>query len=102
MRSPSKAKKYHSAGRSSKIYPHSTSKVKEYGYGVLRSIPSELTAKYGVRLTYSAEVAKLASDGRNSVLDIKKMLDAQFPDSDSLESVMKYVELLKEAGLLEY
>lgn len=86
----------------SKIYPHSTSKVKEYGYGVLRSIPSELTAKYGVRLTYSAEVAKLASDGRNSVLDIKKMLDAQFPDSDSLESVMKYVELLKEAGLLEY
>lgn len=86
----------------SKIYPHSTSKVKEYGYGVLRSIPSELTAKYGVRLTYSAEVAKLASDGRNSVLDIKKMLDAQFPDSDSLESVMKYIELLKEAGLLEY
>lgn len=86
----------------SKIYPHSTSKVKEYGYGVLRSIPSELTAIYGVRLTYSAEVAKLASDGRNSVLDIKKMLDAQFPDSDSLESVMKYVELLKEAGLLEY
>ncbi len=86
----------------SKIYPHSTSKVKEYGYGVLRSIPSDLTAKYGVRLTYSAEVAKLASDGKNSVLDIKKMLDAQFPDSDSLESVMKYIELLKEAGLLEY
>ena len=86
----------------SKIYPHSTSKVKEYGYGVLRSIPSDLTAKYGVRLTYSAEVAKLASDGKNSVLDIKKMLDAQFPDSDSLDSVMKYIELLKEAGLLEY
>lgn len=86
----------------SKIYPHSTSKVKEYGYGVLRSIPAELTAKYSIRLTYSAEVAKLASDGKNSVLDIKKMLDAQFPDSDSLDSVMKYIELLKEAGLLEY
>jgi hypothetical protein len=86
----------------SKIYPHSTSKVKEYGYGVLRSIPSDLTAKYGVRLTYSAEVAKLANDGKNSVLDIKKMLDAQFPDSDSLDSDMKYIELLKEAGLLEY
>ena len=39
---------------------------------------------------------------KNSVLDIKKMLDAQFPDSDSLESVMKYVEMLKEAGLVEY
>lgn len=86
----------------SKIFPHSTSKVKEYGYGVLRSIPAELAAKYGIRLTYSAEVAKLASYGKNSVLDIKKMLDAQFPDSDSLESVMKYIELLKEAGLLEY
>lgn len=86
----------------SKIFPHSTSKVKEYGYGVLRSIPAELAAKYGIRLIYSAEVAKLASYGKNSVLDIKKMLDAQFPDSDSLESVMKYIELLKEAGLLEY
>jgi hypothetical protein len=62
--------------------------------------------KYGQSRTsgarYGSEIAKLSTDGKNSVLDIKKMLDAQFPDSDSLESVMKYVELLKEAGLVEY
>lgn len=89
-----------------KIIPHSTAKVKEYGYGVLRSVPRELNAKYGLSgagaVTYGSEIAKLASDGKNSVLDIKKMLDAQFPDSDSLESVVKYIEMLKEAGLLEY
>ena len=90
----------------SKIYPCSTSKVKEYGYGVLRSIPRELTAKYGFdkrgSITYSAEIAKLTVGGKNSILDIKKMLDAQFPDPDSLEAVTKYVEMLKEAGLVEY
>jgi len=90
----------------SKIYPSSTSKVKEYGYGVLRSIPRELTAKYGFdkrgSITYSAEIAKLTVGGKNSILDIKKMLDAQFPDPDSLEAVTKYVEMLKEAGLVEY
>ncbi len=90
----------------SKIFPHSTSKVKEYGYGVLRSIPRDLMEKYGQSRTsgaiYGSEIAKLTADGKNSVLDIKKMLDAQFPDSDSLEEVMKYIEMLKEAGLVEY
>lgn len=90
----------------SKIFPRSTSKVKEAGYGVLRSIPQDLMGKYGQSRTsgarYGSEIAKLSTDGKNSVLDIKKMLDAQFPDSDSLESVMNYVEMLKEAGLVEY
>ncbi len=36
----------------------------------------------------------------NYILDIKKMLDAQFPDSDSLETVTRYLEMLKEAGLI--
>ena len=90
----------------SKVFPKSTAKVKEYGYGVLRSIPAELMAKYGFdkrgAVLNGAEIAKLTTTGTNSILDIKKMLDAQFPTTDSLETVTKYVEMLKEAGLVTY
>ena len=89
-----------------KIYPKSTSKVKEFGYGVLNSVPRELMAKYGFAqrgaVKNGAEIAKLATNGTNSILDIKKMLDAQFPSTDSLETVTKYIEMLKEAGLVTY
>lgn len=90
----------------SKVYPRSTSKVKEYGYGVLRTIPDELNEKYGFdkrgSIIYGAEIAKLTVGGKNSILDIKKMLDAQFPKTDSLETVSRFIEMLKEAGLVEY
>ncbi len=85
----------------SKIYPRSTDKVKETGYGVARSIPRELMTKYG-NATYGSEIGKLTVGGKNSILDIKKMLDAQFPNSDSLETITKYLEMLKEAGLVTY
>ena len=89
-----------------KIYPKSTAKVKEFGYGVLNTIPRELMAKYGFAqrgaVKNGAEIAKLTTNGTNSILDIKKMLDAQFPSTDSLETVTKYIEMLKEAGLVTY
>ncbi len=90
----------------SKIYPRSTEKVKESGYGVTRTIPSELMAKYGFdkrgAIGYGSEIGKMTVGGNNSILDIKKMLDAQFPDPDSLEAITKYLEMLKEAGLVTY
>ena len=90
----------------SKVYPKSTAKVKEYGYGVLNSIPRDVMAKYGFAQRGSvkngAEIAKLTTTGTNSILDIKKMLDAQFPSTDSLETITKYIEMLKEAGLVTY
>lgn len=90
----------------SKVYPRSTAKVKEYGYGVLRTVPDELNEKYGFdkrgSITYSAEIAKLTVGGKNSILDIKKMLDAQFPKADSLETVSRFIAMLNEAGLVEY
>lgn len=90
----------------SKIFPRSTAKVKEAGYGVLRTVSADLMQKYGFAkrgaVTYGAEIAKLTVGGTNSILDIKKMLDAQFPDPDSLETVTKYLEMLKEAGLVNY
>lgn len=88
----------------SKIYPCATQKVKETGYGVMRSIPMEIMAKYGFdkrgAIINGNEIAKLATDGTNSILDIKKMLDAQFPVGDSIESITKYLKMLEEAGLV--
>ena len=90
----------------SKVYPKSTAKVKESGYGVLNTVPRELMAKYGFAqrgaVKNGAEIAKLTTAGTNSILDIKKMLDVQFPSTDSLETITKYVEMLKEAGLVEF
>ena len=90
----------------SKVYPRSTAKVKEYGYGVLRTVPDELNEKYGFdkrgSIIYSAEIAKLTVGGKNSILDIKKMLDAQFPKADSLETISRFIAMLNEAGLVEY
>lgn len=90
----------------SKVYPKSTAKVKEFGYGVLRTVPADLLAKYGFdkrgAVLNGAEIAKLTTTGTNSLLDIHKMLAAQFPNPDSLETITKYVEILKEAGLVQY
>ncbi|MBQ5827303.1 MAG: hypothetical protein IIW47_00740, partial [Bacteroidales bacterium] len=89
-----------------KVFPKSTAKVKEFGYGVLNTVPRELMAKYGFAqrgaVKNGGEIAKLTTTGTNSILDIKKMLDAQFPSTDSLETITKYIEMLKEAGLVTY
>lgn len=82
--------------KASKIYPKATPKVMEIGGGVIRTVPRD------VRLSHADDVAKLASEGVNSVLDIKKMQDVQFPNADSLEDIMKYIELLKAEGLIVY
>ncbi len=89
-----------------KVYPRSTAKVKEFGYGVLRSVSKELMTKYGFdqrgAVNHGAEIAKLTVGGTNSILDIKKMLDAQFPNPDNLETITNYLKMLKESGLVEY
>ena len=92
-----------------KVFPHATAKVKETGYGVLRNIPKELIAKYQLinggsarlSLAHSDDIAKLTTSGKLSILDIKKMQDAQFPDADSLTDITRFIDMLKEAGLVE-
>ena len=92
-----------------KVFPHATVKVKETGYGVLRNIPKELLTKHQLikgesarlSLAHSDDIAKLTTSGKLSVLDIKKMQDAQFPDADSLADIMRFINMLKEAGLVE-
>lgn len=95
--------------KAAKIYPRSTAKVKEGGYGVMRTIPRDLQQKYNIvnaqgrsSITHGDDIAKLTVGGMNSVLDIKKMQDAQFPDASSLEAIMNYLDMLKEAGLVTF
>jgi hypothetical protein len=45
---------------------------------------------------------QLLCDGRNSALDIKKMLDTQFRQETDLEAVLAHLETLKKAGLVAY
>lgn len=91
-----------------KVFPRSTAKVKETGYGVLRTVPQELISKYNVgtagrlSLKHGDDIAKLTVSGKNSILDIKKMEDAQFPDADSLDVIVRFLDMLKEAGLVTF
>ena len=95
--------------KASKVKPKATSKVKDLGYGATRSVSQDLLKKYGLvpangrrsALSHADDIAKLA-DGVNTALDIKKMQDVQFPDADSLENIMKYLDALKEAGLVTW
>lgn len=88
----------------SKVYPRATAMVKEGGYGVMRTISRDLMTKYGFdkrgSVINGGEIAKLTTDGTNSILDIKKMLDAQFPVGDSVGTITRYIQMLEEAGLV--
>jgi hypothetical protein len=48
----------------------------------------------------TAEIQCLIN-GTHSILDIVKMLDAQFQRKANLQSVMNYVQVLRLAGLVE-
>jgi hypothetical protein len=70
----------------------------------MRTISRDLMAKYRLdkrgAVINGSEIAKLTTDGTNSILDIKKMVDAQFPVGDSLETITRYIQMLEEAGLV--
>ncbi len=61
--------------------------------------PAAATGRGGAR--YTAEI-QLLCDGKNSALDIKKMLDTQFRDETPLEAVLSHLRLLKQAGLVAF
>jgi Predicted aminopeptidases len=86
----------------SKVFPKSTAKVLETGYGVTRLISRELQQKYQAAVANSGEVAKLTTAGVHSILDIKKMMEAQFPQKIEIAELTKYMNMLKEAGLVTF
>lgn len=85
------------------VYKPST-KLKTSGFGVERSIrelPDATKEKYAYKsIANSTELCALIN-GKNSTLDMKKMLDTQYKRESDLQSIINYLSLLKEAGLVE-
>ncbi len=88
--------------KASKMYPKPTEKVKANGYGGYREfLPrTQPTRGQGDFRRLDRSELQLLITGRNSILDIKNMLDAQSERRTELQDVMNYVEILKTAGLV--
>jgi hypothetical protein len=96
--------------RAAKIVPRPTAKVRQGGYReyqkLLTAVPAADRAKFPVAgkdltLANPSEL-QLLVNGRHSVLDIKKMLDAQNERRSTLQAVLNYLEILKLAGLVAW
>ena len=91
-----------------KIIPKQTQLVKENGYSgyqmAFAKLPADQAQKAmqrGGAYFDRSEMSRLC-DGKNSLLDIKKLLDAQNQKEADLQAIMDYAELLKAAKLIEY
>jgi hypothetical protein len=81
------------------MVPKQTAKVTSEGYQGYRQFMTGMDlSKF--RGLDGAEVGRLVN-GRHSVLDIKKMLEAQAPTKADLQQVVDYVGALAKAGLVE-
>ena len=89
--------------KASKMYPKPTEKVKANGYGGYREyLPrTQTTRGQGGSRRLDRSELQLLINGKNSILDIKNMLDAQAERRTDLQDVMNYVEILKTAGLVD-
>jgi len=91
--------------KAGKIIPKPTSKIKDGGYGGYRAAIEDarksLNATYKNRMfRRSATEVQLLVDGKNSALDIKKLLDTQFRYETDLEDILTHLDILKEAALI--
>jgi hypothetical protein len=88
--------------KASKMIPKPTEKVTMNGYGGYREFLPQPQAGAGRREfpRYDRGEMQLLINGKNSVLDIKRMLDVQSERRADLQEILNYVETLKSAGLV--
>lgn len=90
------------------VVPRPTAKVKENGYRgyseFINAVPADKKKEfpYDRRTVGNTRELNLLINGKNSVLDIKHLLDAQSQSKSDLKAVFNYLEILKLAGLVEY
>jgi len=86
------------------LIPVPTAKVRENGYGgyskALEVIPAERINKASQKISDVRELERLCN-GKHNALQIKQMLDTQSARESDLGSVMDYITILKEAGLVK-
>jgi len=96
--------------KAARIVPRPTAKVRADGYRgyqkLLSAVPLAERAKFplagnGLALANQSEL-QLLVNGKHSVLDIQKMLDAQHERRSTIPAILNYLEILKLAGLVEW
>ena len=94
--------------QAARIIPRQTALVTANGYNGysqhLGLVSEEDAARYPYTRQQIANTSELQLliDGKYSVLDIKKALDAQYQRPSDLQAIMNYLEILKLAGLVEF
>ncbi len=106
-RSPSTSKPTPEEKKAAAIVPKPLAKIKAGGYqGYQAAIQEAFKAGGGAAPDRSAARGyaeiQLLCDGKNSALDIKKMVDAQNRTDTPLAGVVAYLEVLKKAGLIAF
>ncbi len=91
---------------SQKIIPVPTEKAERMNYEGYNSFIGELSGEFKQSHPYYgivnlSETAGLA-DGKRNLLQIKKMVDAEFENESPMVAIMNYFSVLKEAGLMRY
>ncbi len=88
----------------SKIIPEETPLVKEGGYreyqNIIRGSSGQAGRARGRNRMNTSEL-QLLINGKNSALDIKKMLDAQSSRKTDLQAILDYLDVLEKAGLIK-
>jgi len=88
--------------KAAKVYPKATDLPLHLGVGSISNISRDTLRERDLLIPNGAEIARLTITSKNSILDIKKMLDAQFPNSESLDTVSRYLELLRELKMVTW
>ncbi len=91
--------------KANEIVPSPANILKESGYGIertIRELPEETIEKYPYRSIASTTELCALVNGKNSALDMKKMLDTQYKRESDLQSIINYLELLKLKGLVTF
>ncbi|MDX8338213.1 M28 family peptidase [Draconibacterium sp. IB214405] len=87
----------------SEFIPVPSEKIKVGAYrveGAVRELPKEIQEKYAYKNIASTTELCTLINGKNSALDIKKMLDTENKEASDLQDILNYCALLKEAGLI--
>ncbi len=68
----------------------------------IRELPDEIKTRYSVSGLPDRAEAAACINGKNSMLDIKYILDAQYNTETNLEGLINYFNQLKEAGFIKF
>ena len=84
--------------------PTERSKTMKYaGYNeYLRKLSPGVLSSYPYAGIVNTNEAAGLADGRRNLLQIKKMVDAQFEKESPLDKIINYYNVLKEAGLMKF